>query len=63
LREENFHIIHFMGHGSFNETTAEGTLLLETSEGMIDPVPGEVLATLLKQGAGPTLVVLNACNT
>ncbi len=63
LREESFHIVHFMGHGSFNEANGEGTLLLETPEGLIDSIPGEVLATLLKQGAGPTLVILNACKT
>lgn len=63
LREKSFHIVHFMGHGSFDEASAEGTLLLETSEGLIDSIPGEVLATLLKQGAGPALVVLNACKT
>ncbi|HEX9945140.1 MAG TPA: CHAT domain-containing protein [Thermoanaerobaculia bacterium] len=63
VREENFGIVHFMGHGAFDEPSAEGTLLLETSDGLIDPIPGEVLATILKQGVGPALVVLNACKT
>lgn len=63
LRERNFQIVHFMGHGSFDEASAEGALLLETPEGLIDQIPGEVLATLLKQGTGPALVVLNACKT
>ena len=63
LREESFHIVHFMGHGSFDEASNEGNLLLETSEGLIDSIPGEVLATLLKKRTGPALVVLNACKT
>jgi CHAT domain-containing protein len=63
LAAENFQIVHFMGHGSFQDHSAEGVVLLENADGGGDEVSGEVLATLLKQRAGPALVILNACRT
>jgi hypothetical protein len=63
LAAEPFQIVHFMGHGSFQDADAEGFVLLETADGCTDPIAGEVLATLLKQGKGPALVILNACKT
>jgi hypothetical protein len=63
LVAETFQIVHFMGHGSFQDDDAEGFVLLESEEGSSDPVSGELLATLLKQGTGPALVILNACKT
>jgi hypothetical protein len=63
LAAESFQIVHFMGHGSFEDDNAEGFVLLETADGGRDPVSGEVLATLLKQESGPVLVILNACKT
>jgi hypothetical protein len=63
LRDEDFSIVHFAGHGLFDDVAGEGALLLESSSGQADAVSGEVLATLLRQRSGPALVVLNACKT
>jgi hypothetical protein len=53
------HIIHFMGHGQYEEAKGEGALLFET-----EFVSGPRLAALLKRSQHPpALVVLNACNT
>lgn len=66
LKENNYHILHFTGHGSYHE--GKGTLALE------DPISGklkeasavkfnEVLAKAGRKGHRPELVVLSACQT
>ncbi|MFY9825537.1 MAG: CHAT domain-containing protein [Thermoanaerobaculia bacterium] len=63
LRSRSFHVLHFMGHGEWNPTTAEGSLLLETADRNRDLVGGALLADVIKGTSMPVLVVLNACNT
>jgi tetratricopeptide (TPR) repeat protein len=60
LCESSVDVLHFMGHAAFDEATGTGALLLDGSRGRCQPMPGEVLADLLK-GRLPRLVVLNAC--
>jgi len=55
-----FHVFHFIGHGLFDPTTAEGKLLLEDEEQRGEPVSGETLGVALK-GHGIRLAVINAC--
>jgi len=57
---KNFHVLHYIGHGTFE--AGEGRLLLEDEEGKSHPVGAEVLANLLR-GRTLRLVVLNACET
>ncbi|MDP9120260.1 MAG: CHAT domain-containing protein [Acidobacteriota bacterium] len=57
-----FDVLHFMGHAGFDEATGTGTLLLDGPDGRVEPLPGDLLAHLLK-GSLPRLVVLNACNS
>lgn len=62
-REEEPHIIHFMGHGSFDRETGHGALLLEDQWGGPRPLSGEVLGDILREHQSLRLAVLNACRT
>ena len=66
LTENNYHILHYTGHGRYHE--GKGTLALE------DPITGkkkeasaeafnQVLARVGRKGHRPELVVLSACQT
>jgi hypothetical protein len=57
------HVLHFMGHGDFDEATGEGTLLFEEPDGRPCPIAGKKLAKLIKNFPQVRLVMLNACNT
>lgn len=63
LRNGGFHVLHFMGHGGFDDTLGEGTLLFQGDAGEEHAVRGAVLADHLKIGQPPALVVLNACDS
>lgn len=62
LRQNHYHIFHFIGHGSSGDTATEGKLAFETSETnkKAEWVSGELLASKLR-GNGFRLAVLNAC--
>lgn len=61
LRQDEFHILHFIGHGNFDPTTQDGNLILEDEEGRGRPVSGQDLGVLLHDHKPMRLVVLNAC--
>lgn len=63
FRKASIHVLHYMGHGSFDRTSGEGTLLLEGKDGAVLPVNGRVLGEDLKRFQDLRLVVLNACHT
>jgi hypothetical protein len=63
LLEGPFHVLHFMGHGSFDAESGKGSLALETADGGEDWVEGQTLSPLLADAPGLQLVFLNACNT
>ncbi|HYO15719.1 MAG TPA: CHAT domain-containing protein [Thermoanaerobaculia bacterium] len=63
LLDRPAHVLHFMGHGTFDAHSAEGKLLFETPEGAVQPVSGRDLALHLQLPRPPALVVLNACHT
>jgi len=58
-----FHILHFMGHGDFDERSGQGVLLFERSDGTCQTFEGRHLAQLLQDFKSLRLVVLNACHT
>lgn len=62
LYEKNFHILHFIGHGTFDLERGGGVILLEGEGGGPDPMGSPELSVLL--GAHPELrlVVLNVCH-
>ncbi len=63
LADAPYHVLHFMGHGGFQDDTGEGVLLLETSTRTKDPMTGTALGVLLRDMPSMRLVFLNACDT
>ena len=55
------HILHFVGHGVFDESSHAGSLALEDARGRPHLVRGEQLATLLRNHPAMRLAYLNAC--
>lgn len=63
LLTETFQVLHYMGHGAFDERTGRGVLLFEDAWGDPDPLTGQALATMLQGVSATRLVFLNACDT
>jgi len=61
LRKDEYHVFHFIGHGTFSDFKEDGLLLLEDEQGGGAPVSGHYLGTLLHDEKSMRLVVLNAC--
>ena len=61
LRQEEFHVFHFVGHGSFRRDWGDGVLVMEDRNGRPHEVPGEELGGLLNEYDATRLAVLNAC--
>jgi hypothetical protein len=62
LRESKFHVLHYDGHGAFDEASGRGRLYLHDEQDRSHPLDGEMLATYL-DGSSIRLVVLSACET
>jgi CHAT domain-containing protein len=59
-----WHIVHFIGHGDYDEQREEGVLAFVGSDGRADMVEASRFADLLGEAdPTPRLVVLNACST
>ncbi len=63
LDEEEFHILHYTGHGVYNEKEDKGYLILEDDAGKARPVDNETIANLLAGYKSLRLVVLSGCQT
>jgi uncharacterized protein YraI/tetratricopeptide (TPR) repeat protein len=61
LREADYHILHFIGHGDFDEEFQQGVLFLEDEWKNAKRVSGTQLGGLLGDHFSLRLVVLNAC--
>ena len=61
LRQGACHILHFVGHGAFDEATQDGVLLLEDEEGRGRAVSAQDLGVLLHDHPSLRLVMLNSC--
>ena len=61
LSGEPVHILHFVGHGVFDEASQNGSLVLEDAQGRPQFVRGEQLAAVLRDRSALRLVYLNAC--
>jgi CHAT domain-containing protein len=55
------HVLHYIGHGAYDERTESGILMLEDEHGRPSEVTGEELGSLLCDEHSLRLVVLNAC--
>jgi hypothetical protein len=61
LQQHETHVLHFVGHGGFDEASGEGVLVLEGPNATAHEVPGSYLGTILSDHRSLRLVVLNAC--
>ncbi|MGQ0698815.1 MAG: CHAT domain-containing protein [Panacagrimonas sp.] len=57
-----FDIVHFIGHGAFDEKTGVGSLVFENENGQAVEVPERSLREIFC-GRGISLIFLNACQT
>lgn len=61
---QNFHVIHYMGHGGFDPASGRGVLYLERPDGTADAVGADQLRAMLgDEAVNLRLVFLNACQT
>lgn len=64
LLSEEWHVIHFIGHGDFDFEREEGILALVGRDGRPNRVEGSRFVDLLRQARPmPRLVVLNSCSS
>lgn len=61
LRSREIHVLHYIGHGEFDEEAGEGLLLLEDEQGHADPADAHRLGALLRDHPSLRLAVLNSC--
>jgi tetratricopeptide (TPR) repeat protein len=61
LRQSEYHIFHFVGHGGFDEQVDDGLLVLEDAEERGRRVSAQFIGTLLHDHRPLRLAVLNAC--
>lgn len=61
LREREYHVLHFIGHGGVDPDSGRGLLMLESDDGASDPVDAEVIAGIVSAEKSLRLVMLNAC--
>jgi hypothetical protein len=57
---QDYHVLHFVGHGTFDGE--EGHLVLEDDQGLSDPVPALLLGQMVSD-SDLRLAVLSACQT
>jgi ribosomal protein L7/L12 len=58
---DDIHVLHYIGHGAYDETTESGILVLETRQGRAQDVSGRTLGSMLQDEESLRLVVLNSC--
>jgi tetratricopeptide (TPR) repeat protein len=63
LSELEYDILHFTGHGVFDEAKGRGELLLEDEQGNMQPLTNAEFAALLRGYPSLRLVVLSACQS
>ena len=64
LLEQKWHVLHFVGHGTYDVDTDEGVLVFVGRDGRADYVTASSLADLLDEAEPtPRLVVLNSCQS
>jgi CHAT domain len=61
LRRGEYHVLHFLGHGGYDEDDGEGVLVFEDEAGRARRVGGRQLGALLHDHRSLRLAVLNAC--
>ncbi len=63
LRNSEVHVLHFVGHGYFDDRLQDGMLMFSDASGQAAPISSAVLGTHVRDHDPLRLVVLNACQT
>lgn len=63
VRTQGIHIVHFMGHGGYDESSGLGAVFFTKPDGTKDTVDGQELADSVKTISQLRLVILNSCLT
>lgn len=63
LRQGGWHILHFIGHGGFDEEAGSGFVEMTRDDGTAQQVPARLLGAAAAQTGDLRLVVLNACES
>ena len=61
LRLREYHVLHFIGHGVYDENAQDGALALEGADRKTRLVTGRDLGMMIRGHRSLRLVVLNAC--
>ena len=61
LRQHEYHVLHFVGHGGYDEDAQDGALALEGADQKTRLVTGRDLGLMLRGHHALRLIVLNAC--
>lgn len=61
LLPNSTHILHFIGHGAFDEKNEEGVLIMADEDGKTELVDSERLSVLVQGRSRLALIVLNSC--
>jgi hypothetical protein len=61
LRNETFHVLHFIGHGDYDQERQAGGLYFEDERGHAVRVSAEQIGTALRDHHSIRLVILNSC--
>lgn len=61
LRQDEFHVFHFIGHGGFDPNTQDGVLILEDEQKRGRRMSGADIGMILHDHRPMRLAVLNAC--
>ncbi len=63
LVHQRYHVLHYMGHGAFDEYSGQGVLVMQDEAGHGQLVDGSSLGILLRDVPSLRLAFLNACDT
>lgn len=61
LRQNEYHIFHFIGHGGYDERAQDGVLMLEDENGRSRLISGQDLGMILHDAKALRLALLNCC--
>lgn len=62
LRQGDYHVFHYIGHGGFDKANSDGVLVMEDRDKKGHLVSGQYLGTILYDETTLQLVLLNSCS-
>lgn len=61
LRQTEYHVLHFIGHGAFDQREQDGVLIFKNDQGRGQRISSQTLGLVLANFDSLRLVILNAC--